>query len=160
MKNKDKYPNTDEAMAAYKKHRDEHKCDCTLEDWLNLDEEEMRRFNKKLKSAMMFSLFAGSLSSLRAILKDAEEKHGKDCKDKAEPKKSSDNDELTGIECPVCHGKNGEIDDVGFMGVTFVCKDCGIYLDRSTRVTGKALSSVSDAKLFLADLCKKNCKKD
>ena len=156
MKNKDKYPNTDEAMAAYKKHRDEYKCDCTLEDWLDLDEEEMRRFNKKLKSAMMFSLFAGPLSSLRAILKDAEEKHGKDCKDKAEPKKSSDNDELTGIECPICHSKNTKV-AMGRFEPYFCCRECGALMMKDGINFDM---SIADFRSFIADLCKKNCKKD
>ena len=153
MTNKEKYPNTDDAIKAFNKHNKCCDCGCTFEEWLKKDAAPSN-LGKSIAGVMLGSLLLGGLVvGVRCAAED--EANGK-----SKPDKPSDGDELTGIECPVCHGKNGEIDDVGFLGVTFVCKDCGIYLDRSTRVTGKSLSSVSDAKLFLADLCKKNCKKD
>lgn len=153
MTNKEKYPNTDDAIKAFKKHNKCCDCGCTFEEWLKKDAAPSN-LGKSIVGVMLGYLPFGGLV-VRLIFRGASDANGK-----SKPDKPSDGDEPTGIECPVCHGKNGEIDDVGFLGVTFVCKDCGIYLDRSTRVTGKSLSSVSDAKLFLADLCKKNCKKD
>ncbi len=153
MTNKEKYPNTDDAIKAFKKHNECCDCGCTFEEWLKKDAVPSN-LGKSIAGVMLGSLLLGGL--VDGVRRAAED----EANGKSKPDKPSDGDELTGIECPVCHGKNGEIDDSGFMGVSFVCKDCGIFMDRSTRVTGKDLKSVSDAKLFLADLCKKNRKKD
>lgn len=146
MKNREKYPNTDEAMKAWRKHKDETGCPCSFEDWL--DTETPSIANAAIAGILVSSLF-------REII-GAKDKPA----DKESEKRSNDG-VLTGVECPICHGKNGEIDN-GFFIPSFTCPDCGAYVGITKRISKGIVSPVSlkDFKSFIADLCKKNSKKD
>ena len=145
MTNKEKYPNVYDAMKAFKEHKEKHGCDCAFDEWLDTDEDAIKREAKKFFSKSLFSsLLFG------AIYKDlTDETLPKINK----PKINKDETSTNGVECPICHGKEGHIKDGIFP--SFTCDSCGIYL--STKITNLGLST-SDFKEFLSDLCKKNKK--
>lgn len=128
MTNKEKYPNVDDAMKAFKEHKEKYGCNCTFEKWLDTDEEEIKRKAKDIFSA-------SSISSLllAAILKEETP--------------------INGVECPICHSKDGYIKNGIEPG--FVCDSCGIFLAKKGINPGLP---TSDFKEFLSDLCKKNKK--
>lgn len=130
MTNKEKYPNIDDAIKAFREHKEEHSCDCSFEKWLNTDEEELKRKAKKNFSEAMFAslLFA-------AFTKDKE------------------NAPINGVECPICHSKDGRIKNGLEPG--FICDSCGIFLSKDGI---NPRLSTSDFKEFLSELCKKNKK--
>ncbi len=128
MTNKEKYPNVDDAMKAFKEHKEKHGCDCAFEEWLDTDEDAIKREAKKFFSKSLFSsLLFGTIFK--------------------------DETATNGVECPICHSKEGHIKDEIFP--FFTCDSCGIYL--SAKILNLGLST-SDFKEFLSDLCKKNKK--
>ena len=138
MTNKEKYSNVDDAMKAFKEHKEKHGCDCAFEEWLDTDEDAIKREAKKFFSKSLFSsLLFGAIF--------------KDLTDETLPKINKDETSTNGVECPICHSKEGHI------GIfpSFTCDSCGIYL--STKIPNPGLST-SDFKEFLSDLCKKNKK--
>ena len=148
MTNKEKYPNVDDAMKAFKEHKEKHGCDCAFEKWLDTDEDAIKREAKKFFSKSLFSsLLFGAIY--------------KDLTDETLPKINKDETSTNGVECPICHSKEGHIKDGIFP--SFTCDSCGIYLSTkitiplSTKIPNLGLST-SDFKEFLSDLCKKNKK--
>ena len=140
MTNKEKYPNVDDAMKAFKEHKEKHGCDCAFDEWLDTDEDAIKREAKKFFSKSLFSsLLFGAIY--------------KDLTDETLPKINKDETSTNGVECPICHSKEGHIKDEIFP--SFTCDSCGIYL--STKIPNLGLST-SDFKEFLSDLCKKNKK--
>ena len=146
MKNREKYPNTDDALKAFEKHNKVCDCGCSFEEWL--DKENPSLPNMAIAGILVSSLFGQTI--------DAKDKPA----DK-ESEKPSNDDILTNVECPICHGKNGEIDN-GLFIPSFTCPDCGAYVGITKRITKGIASPVSlkDFKSFIADLCTKNIKKD
>ena len=145
MKNREKYPNTDDALKAFEKHNKVCDCGCSFEEWL--DKEAPSKLN----------IVAGVLlSSLFGEIIDAKDKPAN-----KESEKPSNDDELTNVECPICHSKNGKIDNDHFIPA-FICPDCGAFVGVTKRITKGIASPVSlkDFKSFIADLCTKNSKKD
>ena len=148
MTNKEKYPNVDDAMKAFKEHKEKYGCDCTFEEWLGTDEDEIKREEKKVFSKSLFSsLLFGAIF--------------KDLTNETLPKINKDETSINGVECPICHSKEGHIKD-GILP-SFTCDSCGIYL--STKITNPLSMKISnpglpisDFKEFLGDLCKKNKK--
>ena len=148
MTNKEKYPNVDDAMKAFKEHKEKYGCDCTFEEWLGTDEDEIKREEKKVFSKSLFSsLLFGAIF--------------KDLTNEILPKTNKYETSINGVECPICHSKEGHIKD-GILP-SFTCDSCGIYLSTkitiplSTKIPNLGLST-SDFKEFLGDLCKKNKK--
>ena len=140
MTNKEKYPNVDDAMKAFKEHKEKCGYDCTFEKWLDTDEDAIKREAKKFFSKSLFSsLLFGAIF--------------KDLTNETLPKINKDETSINGVECPICHSKEGHIKD-GLEPV-FICDSCGIFL--SKRGINLGLST-SDFKEFLSDLCKKNKK--
>lgn len=149
MTNKEKYPNTDDAIKAFKKHNKCCDCGCTFEEWLKKDAAPSN-LGKSIAGVMLGSLLLDRL--VVGVRRAAED----EANGKSKPDKPSDGDELTGIECPVCHGKNTKV-AMGRYEPYFCCRECdtiimkdGINFDMS----------IADFRSFIADLCKKNCKKD
>lgn len=118
MTNKEKYPKTEDALAAFRKHKEECKCDCTFDLWLKMPCDEEVRSGK----AMMMVGLAG-LSLFNALSKGVF-----DGKDEESTGKESTGNSLNGIECPVCHKKNGKIG--GLFIPIFKCPDCGAAISR------------------------------
>jgi hypothetical protein len=140
MKNREKYPNIDDALKAFEEHNKVCDCGCSFEEWLN----------KEAPSKL--NIVAGVLlSSLFGEIKDKPA-------DK-ESEKPSNDDVLTNVECPICHCKNGKIDN-GLFIPSFTCPDCGAYVGINKKITKRGVPTVSDFKSFIADLCTKNSKKD
>lgn len=140
MTNKEKYPNVDDAMKAFKEHKEKCGYDCTFEKWLDTDEDAIKREAKKFFSKLSFSsLLFGAIF--------------KDLTNETLPKINKDETSINGVECPICHSKEGHIED-GLKPI-FICDSCGIFL--SKRGINLGLST-SDFKEFLSDLCKKNKK--
>lgn len=126
MTNKEKYPKTEDALAAFRKHKEECKFDCTFDSWLEmLCDEDIEKaingmskgFGMPLAGILAGTLFAGALEKRLADT----------------PKTVAD--ENTGIECPLCHGKRGRIDGM-FMN-TFCCPDCGTMISCDKRMMGQ-----------------------
>ena len=113
MTNREKYPKTEDALAAFRKHKEEHNCDCTFDLWLKMPcDEEL----SNSKAAIMMGL--AGLSLLDSLSKGIYV--GKD----EEAKSTVDNS--GGIGCPLCHKKNGEIG--GILTPVFKCPDCGAII--------------------------------
>jgi hypothetical protein len=126
MTNKEKYPNVDEAMKAFKEHKEEHGCNCSFEKWLITDEEEVKKnFSEVMLASLLFA----------TLFKDKE------------------NAPINGVECPICHSKDGRIKNGIEPG--FICDSCGIFLSKDGI---NPRLSTSDFKEFLSELCKKNKK--
>jgi len=115
--NKEKYPDTDDALAAWKKHREECKCNCAFDKWLKMpyDDDIKKAINETPQGFGM--VLAGMLAG--TLVADALEKGLADA-----PKTVAD--ENTDIECPLCHGRRGRID--GMIVNTFHCPDCGAII--------------------------------
>ena len=117
--NKEKYPNTDDALAAWKKHREECKCDCEFESWLKQPcDEDIEKAVKDMPRELCLALAglaAGSLvaDALKMRFKDEKPKDGTDC-------------ETDGVKCPMCGGGNGEIEQI--FKPDFHCPDCGVFI--------------------------------
>jgi ribosomal protein L37AE/L43A len=118
--NKEKYPNTDDALAAWKKHREECKCDCEFELWLKLPcDEEIKKAAKDMPRGLglaLAGLVAGSLvaDAIKGRFKDEKPKDGAD-------------DKRDGLKCPLCGGEHGRF---GIVAPIFVCPDCGASISK------------------------------
>jgi Zn finger protein HypA/HybF involved in hydrogenase expression len=121
--NKEMHPNTDDALAAFRKHKEEFKCDCTFDNWLGQPcDEEIKKAIKDIPKGFGMAL-AGMLAG--TLVADALEKKG--LADTPETVA----DENANIECPLCHGKRGKID--GVIMNTFHCPDCGAVIGCVTK---------------------------
>ena len=124
--NKEKYPNTNDALAAFRKHKEECKCDCTFDGWLGqpCDEEIEKAIKDKGFGMALAGMLAGRLvaGALEKGLSDT-------------PKTVAD--ENDGIECPLCHKKNGRIQ--GILAQHFACPDCNAI------ITNREIESDNDA---------------
>ena len=115
MKNREKYPKTEDAVKAYEEHKKEHKCDCTFDDWLDTDEDAMKRlvssFPGLIAGAILAPLFAQDM-----------------LKDDAKRSTSSDSsDGETGDlgKCPVCKGDKVNLKRDMIWRIE--CPDCGLF---------------------------------
>lgn len=125
--NKEMYPNTEDALAAFRKHKEECRCDCTFDKWLGQPcDEEYEKAIKDMPKGFGVAL-AGMLAG--TLVADALEKGLADT-----PKAVAD--ENAGIECPLCHGKRGKIG--GVIINTFHCPDCGAMIGCYKRMMGRA----------------------
>lgn len=144
MKNREKYPNNDDALKAFEKHNKVCDCGCSFEEWL--DKENPSLPNMAIAGILLGSLFGEIIGA-------------KDKPANKENKKPSNDDKPTGVECPICHCKNGEIDNSPFIP-SFTCPDCGAFVGVGVagKITKGADSTISleNFKSFIADLCKKN----
>lgn len=149
MKNREKYPNIDDALKAFKEHKKEHNCDCTFETWLDVDEDKI--------NALLGASTFGPVGLAAAFLAFGR------AKSKAEKTTSAGIEEtikhITNVECPICHGKNGEIDN-GLFIPSFICPDCGAYVGINKAHAKTPFLGLDSFKSFIADLCTKNSKKD
>lgn len=118
--NKEKYTNTDDALAAWKKHREECKCDCKFESWLKQPcDDEIEKAAKDMPRGLglaLAGLVAGSLvaDAINGRFKDEKPKDGSD-------------DERDGLKCPLCGGEHGKF---GVITPIFVCPDCGAAISK------------------------------
>lgn len=123
MTNEEKYPKTEDALAAFKKHKEECRCDCEFDSWLNYPcNEEIEKAAKDMPRGLGVAL-AGLLAG--SLVADAIKGHFKDEK---KEKPEVDDEKIDGIECPLCHKKNGEIG--GVLVPAFKCPDCGAMIYR------------------------------
>lgn len=114
MTNKEKYPKTEDALAAFRKHKEEYKCDCTFDLWLKMPCDEEVRSGKAM---MMVGLVGMAL--FNALSKEIFGDKDKEAK--------SAGDDSDDIECPFCHKKNGSITQ-RYVCWTFECPDCGAHV--------------------------------
>lgn len=115
MKNRERYPNTEDALKAWHKHRDEDDCRCSFQLWLESDPDS------ELPADLAFA--AVGLALLEGLkMKKREAKEAK----KEEPAKP---EETGDIECPICHGKHGRIKE-GFIYPDFYCPDCDALITK------------------------------
>lgn len=129
--NREKYRNTDDAFAAWRKHREECKCDCEFDSWLNCPcDEDVEKAVKDVPRGLGVAL-AGLLAG--SLVADAIKGHFKDEK---KEKPEVDDEKIDDIECPLCHGKRGRID--GMIVNTFLCPDCGAIIGRDKSMPGRA----------------------
>ena len=140
MTKKEKYTNVDDAMKAFKEHKEKYDCDCTFEKWLDTDEHELKR---EAKEALSKSLFSSLLFG--AVFKDLT--------NKTLSKTNKDEVSTNGVECPICHSKDSHIKYGLEPGL--ICDSCGIVLMKSGINPGLPTSYFKE---FLSDLCKKNKK--
>lgn len=135
MKNREKYPNTDDAVKAYEEHKKECNCGCTFEDWLDLDDDKIKEFMDELDNLFAASLFGpiglGWLAGLKRRQADSE----KPAEPTADKSKSGD------IECPLCHGKRGYFRTGIF--TDFYCPDCDAQIYKRTDVERAPFDSSS-----------------
>jgi Zn finger protein HypA/HybF involved in hydrogenase expression len=127
MTNEEKYPKTEDALAAFRKHKEECKCDCTFDSWLKMPcDDDIEKAIKDMPKGFGMAL-AGMLAG--TLVAGALEKGLADT-----PKTVAD--ENADIECPLCHGKRGKID--GMIINTFHCPDCGAIISCDKSMTGRA----------------------
>ena len=146
MKNREKYPNTDDALKAFEKHNKVCDCGCSFEEWL--DKEDPSLPNMAIAGVLLDLLFG---------IVGAQDKPAN-----KENKEPSNDDKLADVECPICHGKNGKV-KAGVFTPFFICPDCGSFVGVNEDYSKKhrdLKSSVETFKSFIADLCTKNLKKD
>lgn len=118
--NKEKYPNADDALAAWKKHREECRCDCKFESWLKQPcDEEIEKAAKDMPRGLGLAL-AGLVAG--SLIADAIKRRFKDEK----PKDGADG-ETDGMKCPLCGGEHGKI---GTLTPIFWCTDCGAVISK------------------------------
>lgn len=119
--NKEKFPNTDDALAAWKKHREECKCDCKFESWLKQPcDKEIENAVKDMPRGLGLTL-AGLVAG--NLVADAIRRRFND----ERPKDDADG-ETDGLKCPLCGGEHGEI---GIMTPMFMCPDCGALITKA-----------------------------
>lgn len=111
MKNREKYPNTDDALKAFEKHNKVCDCGCSFEEWL--DKENPSLPNMAIAGILLGSLFGQTIGT-------------KDKPADKENKGPSNDDELTDVECPFCHLKNGIIRSGMFPD--FYCPYCDLII--------------------------------
>lgn len=127
MTNEEKYPKTEDALTAFKKHKEDCKCDCTFDSWLKTPcDDDLKKAIKEMPKGLGMTL-AGLLAG--TLVADALEKGLAD-----KPKTVAD--ENADIECPLCHRRRGRID--GMIVDTFHCPDCGAIISCDKRITGRA----------------------
>ena len=127
MTNKEKYPKTEDALAAFRKHKEECKCDCEFDKWLKMPcNDDMKKAIKEMPKGFGTAL-AGILAG--TLVADALEKGLADT-----PKTVADED--ADIECPLCHGKRGKIG--GVIINTFHCPDCGAMISCDKSIMDRA----------------------
>lgn len=129
MTNKEKYPKTEDVLAAFKKHKEDCKCDCAFDKWLKRPcDDDIEKAIKEMPKGFGMAL-AGILAG--SLVADALEKGLADT-----PKTVAD--ENADIECPLCHGKRGRID--GMIVNTFHCPDCGAMIGCDNRISRSELA--------------------
>lgn len=108
MTNEEKYPKTEDALAAFKKHKEEHKYDCTFDKWLKMpcDDDIKKAVGGMPIGMSIMGMLAASIFANR----------------KRENK-------IDGIECPLCHKKNGRIQGIAVRH--FMCPDCKAFIVNS-----------------------------
>lgn len=139
--NKEKYPNTDEALAAWKNHREECKCDCKFESWLKQPcDEEIKKYVKDMPKGVgvaIAGLFAGLVvGNVLADLAEAAKERGP----KGEPDDAKADDKRDGLKCPLCGGEHGEIG--GFFHPLFMCPDCHAAISKQGDNSEKSLRAL------------------
>ena len=107
--NRERYPNTDDALAAFKKHKEDCKCDCTFDKWLKMPCED--DFKKALGDMPIGMTLMGMLAASIFANRKRDDESG---------------EAVDGIECPLCHKKNGKIAGIFVPG--FKCPDCGAVI--------------------------------
>lgn len=131
--NKEKYPNTDDAISAWKKHREECRCDCKFESWLKQPcDEEIEKAAKDMPKGLGLA-FAGLVAC--SLVADAIKGRFKDEK----PKDGADG-ETDGLKCPLCGGEHGEIG--GIFRPRFMCPDCHAVISKSNDDSEKSLRAL------------------
>ena len=121
MTNREKYPNTDDALAAVKKHTEECKCDCTFDSWLKmLCDDDIKKAVEDMPKGLGMAL-AGLL--VGSLVADTIKGH---FKNEEKEKPEADGEKIDGIECPLCHKKNGKI--AGVLAPIFKCPDCNAVI--------------------------------
>lgn len=148
MTNKEKYPNIDDAMKAFKDHKEKHGCDCTFEKWLDADEEEVKRGVEKIFTNIL------TLAITKTLMSDkGKPKHSEESTTETDPLEDKYWERRNNVECPICHGNNTYIR--GMIEPFFVCKDCDVVIGKTginPDLTVPALES------YIKELCKKNKK--
>ena len=112
MKNREKYPNTDDALKAFEEYNKVCDCGCSFEEWLNKENPSLP--NMAIAGILLGSLFGEIIGA-------------KDKPTDKESEKRSNDDVLTNVECPICHSKNGKIDGGMFLP-SFTCPDCNAFV--------------------------------
>lgn len=127
--NKEKFPNTDDALAAWKKHREECKCDCKFESWLKQPcDEEIKKYVKNMSEGMdggSGELVSAGLYTMKILIDLAEAV--KEREPKGKPDDAEADDKRDGLKCPLCGGEHGRF---GIMTPIFVCPDCGAVISK------------------------------
>ena len=141
MKNREKYPNTDDALKAFEEHNKYCDCGATFEEWLDHDPD-------KIPVGLGFA--ALSLALLSRMAKDAK----KDAERKSEPTGDEKKPEKAGdIECPLCHGKHGSF-RVGPLFPVFCCPDCKVVIANKDHVNRPFMINFAEFKAWFANLGK------
>ena len=160
MKNREKYPNTGDAVKAYEEHKKERNCDCTFEDWLDLDEDKIKEAVGRLDSLFAASILGPIGLGLLAGLKRRQDKDAKPKPDSEKSKPDEGNDgETKGVECPLCHGKNGRFRR-GPLFVDFHCRDCDALIIKKGDVDRPCSSSPDEFKSWFDKFTTSAAKKD
>ena len=114
MKNKEKYPKTEDAVKAYEEHKKRCKCDCTFDEWLDVDMDAAKEeIASKLAGLVTGAIFAPLL--LGGMLKGG---------DKAGDKLKENPDVGDLGKCPVC---GGAVKLETTIVDTIDCPDCGMH---------------------------------
>ena len=116
MKNREKYSNTDDALKAFKEHNKVCDCGCSFEEWL--DKENPSLLNTAIAGILVSSLFREIIGA-------------KDKPADKESEKRSNDDDLTDVECPFCHLKNGIIRR-GNLFPDFYCPNCDLLITKKS----------------------------
>ena len=146
MKNREKYPNIDDAMKAWRKHKDESGCPCSFETWLDNDP-----YSLDGKTGILTALVGMTfLHDLLSKEKDA------DAKPFEPPADKPNDDERGDIECPLCHGKHGKINE-GVFFTEFVCPDCDARIANKVMVRYSSSFTMDEFKAWFS---KFSAKKD
>lgn len=146
MKNREKYPNTDDAIKAFEEHNKHCDCGATFEQWLDLPYVD----NDPDKIPVELRFAALGLALLSRITKDAK----KDVERKSEPTGDEKKPEETGdIECPICHGKHGRF-RFGPLFPDFRCPDCKVVIANKDFVESPFGNNIAEFKPWFANLGK------
>ena len=123
--NKEKYPNTDDALAAWKKHREECKCDCKFESWLKQPcDEELEKAFKDMPEGVGVAI--AGIVAMKALADLAEAANEREPKGK--PDEAEADDKRDGLKCPLCGGEHGKI---GIITPIFTCPDCNAVISKA-----------------------------
>lgn len=129
MKNREKYPNTEDALKAYEAHKKECKCDCTFDDWLDADEDAAGKFASRIAGIVAGALVAPLI--IKDILKDVENKDPVPSapSNGGEPAAPKDEGIPSSSFCPFCGSR--ELSIGGMMVASVKCKNCGMIVTNS-----------------------------